>query len=277
MRVQTGHARRPAARSADPTTTLAHRPHSPLRRHDYLYYVRNEPEISDAKYDRLFEELQELEAEFPQLQTDDSPTRRVGAPPLEEFEKVKHAAAMLSLDSSTDREALKGFVDRVGEAGATAFVLEPKFDGLSVEFVYADGELASAATRGNGRVGEGVLQNVRTIRSVPLRLRDDAREVPKFLSVRGEVVMPVDAFSELNERLLDEGGSVREPTQCCGRLAPTARLVGDRRAPIGVLLLRCAQRRCARRWGTELVGLRWVPPHVIPAGGSRSKLSRGVE
>jgi DNA ligase (NAD+) len=178
-----------------------------IRRHDSLYYVENKPEISDAKYDELFHQLVELEDEFPQYRTADSPTQRVGAPALDAFERVEHAAPMLSLDSSTDPSDLRRFIERATDADGEqpVFVLEPKFDGLSVEFVYEGGQLVRASTRGDGSVGEAVLENVRTIRSVPLRLRDDPRDPPGFLSIRGEVLMPVDGFSRLNQRLIDQG------------------------------------------------------------------------
>ena len=179
-----------------------------IRRNDWLYYVKDAPEISDAEYDRLFHELQDLERAFPDLRTPDSPTQRVGGQPSEKFPTVEHAARMLSLDSDASEEAARRFDERLRKAvGAdrVSYVVEPKFDGLSVELVYEDGDLARASTRGDGARGEGITANVRTIRSVPLRLRDETRPVPSTLSIRGEVLMRMEGFDALNERLLEEG------------------------------------------------------------------------
>jgi len=179
-----------------------------IRRHDWLYYVKDAPEVSDAEYDRRFHELQELEEAFPELRTPDSPTQRVGGQPSEKFPTVEHAAPMLSLDSDASEEEARRFDERLRKAlggERVSYVVEPKFDGLSVELVYEDGELARASTRGDGARGEGITPNVRTIRSVPLRLRDDERPVPAMLAIRGEVLMRMEAFDALNERLLEEG------------------------------------------------------------------------
>ncbi|MFO7588791.1 MAG: NAD-dependent DNA ligase LigA [Gemmatimonadota bacterium] len=179
-----------------------------IGRHDWLYYVQDAPEVSDAEYDRLFRELRGLEEEFPDLRTPDSPTQRVGGEPSEKFPAVEHAASMLSLDSDASEEAARRFDERLRKAVGperVAYVVEPKFDGLSVELVYEEGQLARASTRGDGVRGEGITPNVRTIRSIPLRLRDGARPVPAMLSIRGEVLMRMEAFDALNERLLEEG------------------------------------------------------------------------
>ncbi len=177
-----------------------------IRRHDHLYYVEDRPEISDSTYDRLFHELKELEAANPELVTPDSPTQRVAGEPLEGFPPVEHAAPMRSLDSSQSEDDLRRFDDRLRRSLDTvSYVVEPKLDGLSIELVYEDGVLSRAATRGNGVRGEGVTANVRTIKAVPLSLADDA---PRFVSVRGEVIMQLDEFERLNARLLDQG---REP------------------------------------------------------------------
>jgi len=179
-----------------------------IRRHDHLYYVLDSPELSDAEYDVLFRELQELEDIFPDLRTPDSPTQRVGGEPLSAFPSVRHEAPMLSLDSDQSEEALRRFTDRVerglDDPGRVAWVVEPKLDGLSIELVYENGLLARASTRGDGVRGEGITENARTIRSIPLRLRDDIRPVPPLLAVRGEVIIRVDAFDALNERLIAE-------------------------------------------------------------------------
>lgn len=179
-----------------------------IQRHDWLYYVQDAPAVSDAEYDRLFRELRELEEEFPDLRAADSPTQRVGGQPSERFPTVEHAAPMLSLDSDASEEAARRFDERLRKAVGperVAYVVEPKFDGLSVELVYEEGRLARASTRGDGVRGEGITPNVRTIRSIPLRLRDGARPVPAMLSIRGEVLMRMEAFDALNERLLEEG------------------------------------------------------------------------
>lgn len=179
-----------------------------IRRHDHRYYVEDRPVISDEAYDRLFAELQALEERFPDLVTPDSPTRRVAGRPRDDFPRVAHAAPMLSLESSRDEDALRRFVLRTEKAldgEAVRWVVELKLDGVSVELVYEGGVLARAATRGDGTFGEGVTENVRTIRSVPLRLRDDRRPVPGFVSIRGEVVMRVAAFARLNEERVREG------------------------------------------------------------------------
>lgn len=179
-----------------------------IRRHDWLYYVKDAPEVSDAEYDRLFHELRDLEEEHPDLRTPDSPTQRVAGQPSEKFPTVEHAAPMLSLDSDASEQEARRFDERLRKAlgdERVSYVVEPKFDGLSVELVYEDGELARASTRGDGARGEGITSNVRTIRSVPLRLRDGARPVPATLAIRGEVLMRMEAFDALNERLLEQG------------------------------------------------------------------------
>ncbi|MFB6269048.1 MAG: NAD-dependent DNA ligase LigA [Halobacterium sp.] len=173
-----------------------------VRYHDYRYYVENDPVISDYAYDQLFECLQTLEDEFG-LQTEDSPTQRVGGEPVEELGTVDHVAPMLSIDSSGEEADVREFADRVErEAGSVEFVCEPKFDGLSVEIIYEDGRYVRAATRGDGETGEDVTENVRTIESVPQRLRGDP---PSFLAVRGEVYIPRDAFQAYNAERVERG------------------------------------------------------------------------
>ncbi len=182
--------------------------HAIIRHHDYLYHVKDQPELSDAEYDALFAELKRLEARFQDLVTADSPTQRVGGAAVDEFPKVQHSAPMLSLDSDKEREALERFDERVRRGlgrAAVEYVAEPKLDGASVELVYEDGLLARASTRGDGVVGEGITENVRTISAVPLRLRESDHVIPSFLALRGEVILRIDAFEELNERLLVEG------------------------------------------------------------------------
>ncbi len=180
-----------------------------IRHHDYLYYVKNEPEISDDEYDRLFKELQELEEAYPEFQSENSPTQRVGAPPVDELPDVEHTAPMLSLQSSHEEKAAWDFHDRVlrglGDGAQAAYVVEPKFDGASVELVYLDGALDRAATRGDGQVGDQITENIRTIGSVPLQLHGETRPIPDLLAVRGEVMISIQDFEDLNEALINEG------------------------------------------------------------------------
>lgn len=179
-----------------------------IRHHDYLYYVLDRPEISDEAYDALFEELKALEETHPELASPDSPTQRVAGQPLDAFPTIAHVAPMRSLDSSEDEAQLRRFDDRVRKAlgRQVAYVLEPKLDGLSVELVYEDGMLSRASTRGDGSRGEGITENVRTIKAVPLALRRRGKAaLPSLVAVRGEVVMPIEAFERLNEKLLREG------------------------------------------------------------------------
>src|SRR5574340_1100633 len=174
-----------------------------IRRHDHLYYQKDRPEISDAEYDRLFRALVELEVAHPDLVTADSPTQRVGAPPLDELAKVSHEKPMLSLASITDRGDVQAFDARMKrelETDHVTYTAEPKFDGLSVELVYDQGTFVRGATRGDGMVGEDVTLNLRTIRTLPLHLHRD-QTLPKHLVVRGEVYMRLDEFQSLNRRM----------------------------------------------------------------------------
>jgi DNA ligase (NAD+) len=175
--------------------------------HDYLYYVKNRPEISDATYDKLFGRLQALEEAFPEFRSGTSPTRRVGAPPLDKLKKKKHSAPMLSLNAALEEKEVRNFLDFVKRNAGNRkaeFVLEPKFDGFSVEIAYRDGEFEYGATRGDGRTGEDISENLKTVRSVPLRLRRDGG-VPPFVALRGEVFMPVKGFQALNKERLEKG------------------------------------------------------------------------
>ena len=179
-----------------------------IRHHDYLYYVLNKPEISDAEYDKLMQELRELEKMYPDLITPDSPTQRVGAPPAEEFKTVKHTKPMLSLDTVLNEEEMRRFDDRVRrELGVekVEYVVEPKLDGLSVEVIYENGVLTRGSTRGDGINGEDVTENIKTIRSIPLRLREKELKAPARLAVRGEVIMHIKDFEELNKKLIEKG------------------------------------------------------------------------
>ena len=171
--------------------------------HNYRYYVLDDPEIPDAEYDRLMQELLELERQFPDLVTPDSPSQRVGAPPREEFETVPHTVPMLSLDNAFSEEDIREFDERVhrllGVTGPIEYVAEPKLDGLGVELVYENGLLTVGSTRGDGYVGENVTANLKTIKSIPLRLITRWLPAPERLEVRGEVIMEKEAFRRLNE------------------------------------------------------------------------------
>jgi DNA ligase (NAD+) len=182
-----------------------------LEHHGRRYYVLDDPEITDDAYDALLDELRALEAEFPQLQTPDSPTQRVGGEPVGRLEKVEHLEPMLSLGNVRSEEELRAWVSRMkahlGREGIVRtrfeYVVEPKVDGLAVSLLYRDGVLERGATRGNGEVGEDVTHNLRTIGQVPLHIED----APPLIEVRGEVYMSLDDFAELNERRAEEGSS----------------------------------------------------------------------
>lgn len=171
--------------------------------HDYLYYVKDAPEISDAAYDTLFRRLLELEEAFPQFRSENSPTQRVGAATAGQLESVRHAAPMLSLNAVVTAGEARAFCDSITALlGQASFVLEPKFDGLSVEAAYEGGSLVRGATRGDGISGEAITANMRTVRSLPLRLREPA---PRFLAVRGEVLLGKAAFQRLNKGRVERG------------------------------------------------------------------------
>ncbi|HET8566942.1 MAG TPA: NAD-dependent DNA ligase LigA [Solirubrobacterales bacterium] len=194
----------PAQRAEELRELLAH--------HNHLYYVLDDPEIGDDEYDALLDELRAIEAEHPELRTPDSPTQRVGAPPLSHFEQVEHLEAMLSLGNARNEEELRGWENRLANylkrlditASQFSYTTEPKIDGLAVTLTYEDGVLVRGATRGDGRVGEDVTQNLRTIGSVPLRIK----AAPVLVEVRGEIYLPIAAFKALNERRAEAG----EPT-----------------------------------------------------------------
>jgi len=177
-----------------------------IRHHDYLYYVKNAPEISDAEYDKRFSRLQALEDAFPDLRTEDSPTQRIGAAPVGTLRKARHAAPMLSLQAVREQADIESFLKTARKAAGgekPGYVLEPKFDGFSVELVYEKGRLVRGVTRGDGETGEDITHNLRTVRALPLVLQGDAP--PHSLSVRGEVLMPRQAFQALNKARLERG------------------------------------------------------------------------
>jgi DNA ligase (NAD+) len=172
------------------------------------YHVEDDPVMSDAAYDALYDELAALEAEHPELVTPDSPTQRVGAPPSDRFRKIRHLTPMGSLEKVTTQEALEKWADdvrkRLGTEEPVAYVLEPKIDGSAINLTYENGRFAYGATRGDGIQGEDVTPNLRTIRAIPLQMLD-VDDAPAVVEVRGEVYMPLAGFREANERLAAEG------------------------------------------------------------------------
>lgn len=181
-----------------------------LRYHEYQYHVLDAPEIPDAQYDKLMQELKALEAQYPELITNDSPTQRVGAAPLAAFDTVRHEVPMLSLDNVFDEESYLSFdkriKDRLKNHAELTFCCELKLDGLAVSLLYENGELVQAATRGDGSVGENITVNVRTIRAIPLRLTGN--NIPARVEIRGEVFMPQKGFEALNELARKTDGKV---------------------------------------------------------------------
>jgi DNA ligase (NAD+) len=181
--------------------------------HLYRYHVLDDPEVTDAEYDRLYDELAALEEANPELATPGSPTQRVGAPPSDKFQKVAHPSPMGSLEKVTTEEALEKWHQDVCKRLGTndvAYVTEPKIDGLSINLIYEDGVFVRGATRGDGRLGEDVTPNVRTIKAISMRMQLAAGETPPpLLEVRGEVYLPISGFNQLNERLIAEG---KKPT-----------------------------------------------------------------
>lgn len=200
-RTRSGAARAEAERAAELRRQIEH--------HNHRYYVLDDPEIDDDAYDALLDELRAIEAGRPELRTPDSPTQRVGAPPLERFEQVAHAEPMLSLANARDEEELRAWETRIRnhlkrldiDAAEFSYTTEPKIDGLAISLTYEDGMLTRGATRGDGRVGEDVTRNLRTIGAIPLRI-DDA---PALIEVRGEVYLPIADFKALNERRAEAG------------------------------------------------------------------------
>ena len=182
-----------------------------IEHHNYQYYVLDQPEVSDAEYDKLFDELTKLENDHPDLITSDSPTQRVGAPPLDKFENVTHAVPMQSLNKVTEPEEFDDFVRRVhellgGEGGEVEYSVDLKFDGLAVELVYEKGEFTTGSTRGDGVTGENVTPNLKTVKSIPLKLQ--GKDIPDLIEVRGEVIIFKEHFKDLNEKQLKAGDKV---------------------------------------------------------------------
>ncbi|NBU20173.1 NAD-dependent DNA ligase LigA [bacterium] len=180
-----------------------------IHHHDFRYYVLDDPEVSDSQYDSLFRELTELECQFPELRLSDSPTLRVGGKVLEQFKKSPHRVPMLSLANALSREEFLAFDERVHRlvekpsSEEIEYFAELKFDGLSINLTYENGILVSAATRGDGEVGEDITENVRTIRTVPLKLKTETP--PQLIEIRGEAILPIAAFEELNRQQSKDG------------------------------------------------------------------------
>src|SRR5207237_4973487 len=176
-----------------------------IHHHDYLYYAQARPEISDAEYDALMRELREVEAAFPDLVTPDSPTQRVAGQPVDAFRSVEHRAAMLSLDNATSPDDLREFEARLHRAlpgTRLAYVCEPKIDGLGIALLYERGRFVRGATRGDGRAGEDITANLRTIRSLPMRLTGPLAALPA-VEVRGEAFVPRAEFEKVYRALED--------------------------------------------------------------------------
>ncbi len=226
-----------------------------LERHNRLYYVLDEPEVGDDAYDELLDELRAIEADNPDLRTPDSPTQRVGAPPLDRFEQVEHLEPMLSLANARSEEELRAWETRVRNhlkrldisASEFSYTTEPKIDGLAVTLLYEDGVLVRGATRGDGRVGEDVTRNLRTIGSIPLRIED----APELVEVRGEIYLPIADFKALNERRAEAG----EPTFA----NPRNSAAGDGHECARVLVLEVVRRDVLG----VLAGLRLVAVVVV--------------
>ncbi len=176
-----------------------------IRHHEYCYYVLAQPEISDQEFDRKLKELEALEAEHPELVTPDSPTQRVGGQPLEEFETVAHRRPMLSIDNTYSEDEVRHFHTRVvkGLGMEPNYVIQPKVDGVAISLIYETGAFVRAVTRGDGKQGDDVTQNVKTIRSLPLHLQ--GKELPSYLDIRGEIYMPRQGFEKMNRAREERG------------------------------------------------------------------------
>ena len=220
-----------------------------IRHHEYRYYVLDDPEVSDAEFDALMNELKKLEAQHPELITPDSPTQRVGGKPREGFVKSKHSSPMLSLDNAYSEEELRDWERRVHELSGrndVEYMCELKLDGMSLALQYAEGQLERGITRGDGSVGEDVTSNVRTVRSVPLSVSKEKLKkagIPADFEVRGEMLMPIAAFRKIERR---EGparvSDVRESAQLYRRNGAATGAEHHRAAPHGLFRLHAAER-----------------------------------
>jgi DNA ligase (NAD+) len=238
-----------------------------LRRYGHAYHVLDEPEVSDAEYDRLFDELVELERDLPDGDVPaDSPTRRVGAPPSERFVKVDHLSPMGSLDKVTTEEALEKWAadvrKRLGTDEPVAYVTEPKIDGLAVSLVYEDANYTRGATRGDGERGEDVTVNLRTIDAIPLSLLlEDGERPPAVVEVRGEVYMPLSGFRALNERLAAEGKKTApNPRNASAGSVRQKNSEVTRRMPLSIWVYSAGHREGVR-FETQWEMLEWLRAH----------------
>lgn len=183
-----------------------------IEKHNYHYYVLDSPLVSDAEYDTLFRRLVELEKKYPEFASPDSPTQRVGAPPLQKFATVRHTLPMLSLNNANDREEMEEFEERIKRflksSQPIEYVAEPKIDGVAVELVYDQGNLTVGSTRGDGFNGEDITLNLKTVRSIPLTLHGTKKTIPDHIEVRGEVFLSLKAFQKLNREREEEGQPV---------------------------------------------------------------------
>ena len=236
-----------------------------LHHHSYRYHVLDKPEISDAEYDRLFNELKAIEAGHPELVTPDSPTQRVGGAVAEGFASVQHRVVMLSLDNAYNADEIREFEARLGRAlpGETfAYVCEPKVDGLGVALVYEKGILRRGATRGDGRMGEDVTQNLKTVRSIPLRLQGPPAELD-ILEVRGEVYMSHRAFERLNRALEAEGEEPfanPRPAPCAAPPPSDPRARWSRAAPMPPARHGSRRPSCTSAAGAPWTSSTWARP-----------------
>ena len=180
-----------------------------VEKHNYHYHVLDSPKISDAEYDSLFRRLIDLEKAYPEFAAPDSPTQKVGSPPLDKFATLRHTLPMLSLNNANDREEMKEFDEKIQRflkiSTPIQYVAEPKIDGVAVELVYENGQLTVGSTRGDGSNGEDITRNLKTIRSIPLTLRKGEKDIPRRLEVRGEVYLSHEAFQKLNREREEEG------------------------------------------------------------------------
>src|SRR2546427_9152904 len=217
-----------------------------IHHHDYLYYAEARPEISDAEYDALMGELRDLEGAFPDLVPPDSPTQRVAGQPVDAFRPVAHRAAMLSLDNATSPDDLREFEARLGRAlpgTRPAYVCEPKIDGLGIALLYERGRFVRGATRGDGRVGEDITANLKTIRSLPTLLRGALGGVPE-LEVRGEVFMPRADFDQLNPGLQESGeGTFANPRNAAAGAVRQKDPAVTARRPLDIFLYHVSEGR----------------------------------
>ncbi len=220
-----------------------------IRHHRFLYYVLNQPAISDAQFDKLYHELEDLEKRYPHLANPDSPTKEVGAAPSTEFKPVKHGVPMLSLANANSDEELVKWQERLEErikklsqTEKFSYVCELKIDGLSIALTYKRGILTQGATRGNGEIGEDITLNLKTLPSVPHQLKSPAKgttkikKIPELLEVRGEVYMPRESFAALNEQLQNNGQPLL-PTHAMPPLVRCARKTREKLSSVDWLFL----------------------------------------